>query len=128
MPDLFLDTIPYNAHATTADALCAGLPVLTCLGEAFAGRVASSMLSALDMPEMITNSLEEYEATALDWANNPTKLKKIRQKLGEKIAAGPLFGGVKYTRNLEQAFENMAHLRSEGRKPEPFSVADLTTS
>ncbi|MFK5978686.1 MAG: tetratricopeptide repeat protein [Rhizobiaceae bacterium] len=127
LPDLFLDTIPYNAHATTADALCAGLPVLTCLGEAFAGRVASSMLSALDMPEMITNSLEEYETTALDLANNPAKLKKIREKLGKKIAAGPLFDGVKYTRNLEQAFENMVHLRSEGKNPEPFSVSRLTT-
>lgn len=128
LPDLFLDTLPYNAHATTADALCAGLPVLTCLGKAFAGRVASSMLSTLDLQELITNSLEEYEATALDLATNPDKLKTIRNKLGEKLASGPLFGGVSYTRNMELAFENMVQLREEGKDPEPFAVADLITN
>lgn len=125
LPDLFLDTLPFNAHATAANALCAGLPLLTCLGETFVGRVASSMLNAIDMPEMVTNSLEEYEARALELANNPAKLKKIRNKLQKKIASGPLFDGVKYARDIELAFEHMVHHQKEGKKPEPFVVADL---
>ena len=125
LPDLFLDTLPYGAHATAADALCAGTPVLTCLGRTFAGRVASSLVTALDMPEMITNSLEEYEAKAFDLATNPAKMKKIRKKLVEKLASGSLFDGAQYTRNLELAFEHMVHLQKEDKKPEPFAVADL---
>lgn len=128
LPDLFLDTLPFNAHATAADALCAGLPILTCLGEAFAGRVAASLLTAIDIPELITTSLEEYEAKALELANNPAKLQKIRDKLSQKLAAGPLFDGAKYARDMELTFEHMIHHQKEGKKPEPFALADLATT
>ena len=79
--DLFLDTLPYNAHTTANDALWAGLPVLTCLGESFAGRVAASLLNAVGLPELITRSLEEYEALALRLAQDPVLLASLKAKL-----------------------------------------------
>src|SRR6185369_17109332 len=72
--DLFLDTLPYNAHTTASDALWAGLPVLTRIGQTFAGRVAASLLSAIDLPELVVSSLQDYEAAALRLARNPTEL------------------------------------------------------
>jgi predicted O-linked N-acetylglucosamine transferase (SPINDLY family) len=71
LADLFLDTLPCNAHTTASDALWAGLPVLTCLGETFAGRVAASLLNAVRLPELITRTAEEYEGLAIDIATNP---------------------------------------------------------
>src|SRR5262249_51576155 len=79
--DLFLDTLPYNAHTTASDALWGGLPIVTCLGETFAGRVAGSLLKAIGLPELITTSLEEYEALVLNLARDPTLLASIRRKL-----------------------------------------------
>jgi protein O-GlcNAc transferase len=83
--DLFLDTLPCNAHTTASDALWAGLPVLTCSGNTFAGRVAGSLLRAIGLPELITESLEDYERKALDLARDPQRLTALRQKL-EKTA------------------------------------------
>jgi predicted O-linked N-acetylglucosamine transferase (SPINDLY family) len=89
--DLFVDTSPYNAHTTASDALWAGLPVLTCAGEAFAGRVAASLFSAIHLPELITSTQEEYEALAIQLATNPERLRQIRQKLKDNRLTAPLF-------------------------------------
>jgi len=107
LADLFLDTLPYGAHATAADALLAGLPVLTQLGETFAGRVGASLLTAAGLPELITRSAQDYEATALALARDPARLKAIRDKLAANRASAPLFDTARFTRNLESAYEKM---------------------
>lgn len=107
--DLFLDTLPYNAHATAADALWAGLPVLTVMGEAFAGRVAASLLHAIEMPELVTNTLAEYEALALGLARDPARLASLKEKLAHNIATTPLFDADRFTRNLEAAYLKMTN-------------------
>ena len=86
-----MDTAPYNAHATASDALWAGLPVLTCLGEAFAGRVAASLLRAVDLPELIAASPAEYEDMAVNLATDTNLLDGVRQKLARGRASAPLF-------------------------------------
>jgi protein O-GlcNAc transferase len=107
LADLFLDTLPYNAHATASDALWAGLPVLTCAGETFAGRVAGSLLRAIGLPELITTSLEEYEAKALWLAQHPEEIHALKAKLTVNRETMPLFDTERYTRNLEAAYERM---------------------
>ena len=107
LADLFLDTHPYNAHATAAEALWAGLPVLTRLGASFPGRVAASLLTAAGLPELITHSPEEYESIALALARDPPRLKSLREKLAGNRATAPLFDTGRFTRNLETAFETM---------------------
>ena len=84
--DLFLDTLPYNAHTTASDALWAGLPVVTCRGRTFAGRVAASVLAAIDLPELVTESLVDYEALALKLAREPRALAEIRQRSSATVA------------------------------------------
>jgi predicted O-linked N-acetylglucosamine transferase (SPINDLY family) len=101
LADLFLDTLPYNAHTTGTDALWAGLPVLTCLGNTFAGRVGGSILSAIGLPELITNSLGEYELLALNLAEAPDLLPSIRQKLWENRLSRPLFDSGGFCRAIE---------------------------
>ena len=91
LADLFLDTLPYNAHTTASDALWAGLPVLTCIGETFAGRVAASLLNAIRLPELITTTPEAYEQMAIDLATHPEKLAAIKHKLAENRLTTPLF-------------------------------------
>ena len=81
LSDLFIDTLPYNAHATTSDALRMGLPVLTCVGNSFASRVAASLLNAVNLPELITTTQEQYESLAIQLATHPEKLKIIKDKL-----------------------------------------------
>jgi protein O-GlcNAc transferase len=105
--DLFLDTLPYNAHATATDALWAGLPVLTVMGEAFAGRVAASLLRALEMPELVTNNLAEYEALALALARDPARLASLKEKMARNIATTPLFDADRFTCDLEAAYLGM---------------------
>jgi protein O-GlcNAc transferase len=102
--DLFLDTSPYNAHATAIDALWTGLPLLTCIGSTFAGRVAASQLKAIGLDELITNSLGEYEALARNLAENPSRLSPIREKLASNRDVFPLFDTERFTRNIETAF------------------------
>jgi predicted O-linked N-acetylglucosamine transferase (SPINDLY family) len=102
--DLFLDTFPYNAGTTASDALWAGLPVLTLMGESFASRVAASLLTAIDLPELITSSQEHYEALAIELATNPIKLKAIKAKLETNRLTKPLFGTPLFTKHLEDAF------------------------
>jgi protein O-GlcNAc transferase len=101
---VFNDTLPYYAHATAADALGAGLPVLTCKGQSFAGRVAASLLDAVGLPELVTDSLDAYEAIALDLARDPAKLQAIREKLARNLATAPLFDSEGFRRDIEEAF------------------------
>ena len=109
--DLFLDTLPYNAHTSTSDALWAGLPVLTCAGETFASRVAASLLAAADVPELITRSLAEYEALGLRLARAPGELAKLRLRLSRSRDTVPLFDTPRFVRNLETAYEAMWSIR-----------------
>ena len=120
--DLFLDTLPCNAHTTASDALWAGLPVLTCSGNTFAGRVAGSLLRAIGMPELITGSLEEYERTALDLAREPRRLVALRQKLERDRYSSALFDFPKLTRNIEAAYARMWQTWLSRKAPEPFSI------
>jgi protein O-GlcNAc transferase len=105
--NLFLDTSPYNAHTTASDALWAGLPLLTQIGETFAGRVAASLVSTVGLPELITHSEEAYERAAVDLATNPARLAEIKQKLQANLLTSPLFDTQLFTQHLETAFEVM---------------------
>jgi predicted O-linked N-acetylglucosamine transferase (SPINDLY family) len=102
--DLFLDTLPYNAHASASDALWAGLPVLTCPGEAFAGRVAASLLWAIELPELIAGTAQQYEELAVELATQPQRLVDIRRKLAVQRLTAPLFDTPRYARHLEAAY------------------------
>jgi predicted O-linked N-acetylglucosamine transferase (SPINDLY family) len=104
LADLFLDTTPYNAHTTASDALWTGLPVLTCAGESFASRVAGSLLNALYLPELVTTTLAEYEATAMMLASNPEAIASIRNKLAMHKMQYPIFDSTRYARALESVF------------------------
>ena len=99
--DLFLDTMPYNAHTTGSDALWAGVPLVTCLGSTFASRVAASLLKAIGLDELITNSLEEYEALASKLAREPSFLPSVRAKLARNRDTYPLFDTARFTRHIE---------------------------
>jgi protein O-GlcNAc transferase len=105
--DLFIDTLPFNAHTTASDALWAGLPVLTCAGEALPGRVAASLLNALDLAELITATREQYRELAVRLALNPAELQRLRDKLARNRLTAPLFDTVRFTRNLESAFTSI---------------------
>jgi protein O-GlcNAc transferase len=120
--DLFLDTLPCNAHTTASDALWAGLPVLTCSGDTFAGRVAGSLLTAIGMRELVTDSLEEYEQTALALARDPQRLIALRQKLADNRGTASLFDPVKLTGNIEAAYARMWQTWLSGQKPAAFSI------
>jgi predicted O-linked N-acetylglucosamine transferase (SPINDLY family) len=123
--DLFLDTLPYNAHTTANDALWAGLPVLTRIGEAFAGRVAASVLTAVGLPELIARSQAEYEAMAIELATNPDKLAAIKAKLANNRLTTPLFDTERFTRDLERAFEAMCERHRLGLPPEDIDLAPI---
>jgi predicted O-linked N-acetylglucosamine transferase (SPINDLY family) len=116
LADLFLDTLPYNAHTTASDALWAGLPVLTLLGETFAGRVAASLLTAIDIPELITSTPEQYEALAISLAANPAALAHLRDRLARNRLTTPLFNTQRHTQHLEEAFMQI-HARYQARLP-----------
>ena len=118
--DLFLDTLPYNAHTTASDALWAGLPVVTCRGSTFAGRVAASLLGALGLPELVTASLAEYEALALRLAREPRALAALREKLERNRSA--LFDSERFCRDIERAYLRMWELHQRGEPPHSFAV------
>ena len=115
--DLFLDTLPYNAHTTTSDALWTGLPVLTLTGKSFASRVAASLLNAIGLPELITSSQEEYEALAIKLAKTPQKLADIKSKLASNRLTSPLFDTPLFTKNLEDAYIKMHERYRSGLQP-----------
>ena len=120
--DLFLDTLPYNAHTTASDSLWAGLPVLTCLGKAFPGRVAASLLRSLDLPELITYSENEYVAKAEELALNPERLRVIKNKLDTNKFSQPLFNAKLFCRSLESAFKIIFEKYSLGLETEDISL------
>jgi predicted O-linked N-acetylglucosamine transferase (SPINDLY family) len=122
---LFLDTLPYNAHTLASDALWGGCPVITCAGRAFPGRVAASLLGAVGLPEMVTDSLAGYEALAFELALNPLRLRSIREKLQANRLTTALFDSRRFTRHLESAFETMWRVHLAGESPQPFTVAPL---
>lgn len=105
--DLFLDTLPYNAHTTCSDALWMGLPVLTCTGETFASRVAGSLLTAAGCPELITYNLQDYETTALNLASDAARLQKIKEKLNNNKSNSKLFDTARFAKSLEEAYQDM---------------------
>jgi predicted O-linked N-acetylglucosamine transferase (SPINDLY family) len=122
LADLFLDTLYYNAHATAADALWAGVPVLTCSGATFASRVAGSMLHAVGLPDLVTTSVPEYETLALTLARNPGRLASLRQKLARHRDVYPLFDTARFTRHLEAAYTTMWERTRRGEPPRSFAV------
>ena len=105
--DLFLDTFPYNAGTTASDALWVGLPVLTLAGQSFASRVAASLLNAIELPELITYTQEEYESLAIELAKNPHKLESIKQNLANNRSTTALFDTPLFTKHLEIAYQEM---------------------
>lgn len=114
LADLFLDTLPCNAHTGASDALWAGLPLLTCTGNTFAGRVAGSLLHAVGLPELVTHSLAEYEALALQLAANPGRLSALRARLAANRTTASLFDTDRFRRHLEAAYLRMLDLRRGG--------------
>jgi protein O-GlcNAc transferase len=125
LADLFLDSLPYNAHATGCDALWAGVPVVTLLGRSFAGRVGASLLGAIGLPELIAHSPAEYEEIALKLARDPAALAAIKEKLGRNRMRCPLFDTTRFTRNLEAAYRTMWERHQRGEPPASFAVAEI---
>ncbi len=122
LADLFLDTLPYNAHTTASDALWVGLPLLTCSGETFAARVAGSLLRAAGLPELITHSLDEYEALALRLATQPEFLRALRTKLESARLSCPLFDTPRFTRQMENAYRAMWQTHAANEPPQAINV------
>ena len=123
--DLFLDTFPYNAGTTASDALWAGLPVLTLMGESFASRVASSLLMAIELPELITQSTAAYEALAIDLATNPARLQALKDRLASNRLTTALFDTPLFTRHLEAAFEQTIERYRANLPPEHLVIDSL---
>lgn len=123
LADLFLDTFNYNAHTTAADALWAGLPLVTKVGEGFAARVGASLLGAVGLPELITHSERAYEALALSLATDPHRLQEIKTKLAAHRATAPLFDTKRFARHLEAAYDRVYQRYLNGEAPEDLVVA-----
>jgi len=124
LADLFLDTFPCNAHTTASDALWAGLPVLTCMGESFASRVAGSLLNAIGLPELVTETQTEYEVLAIELAKNPVKLKAIKDKLEKNRLTTPLFDTPRFTKNIETAYLKMFERYHTDLPPDNIYITD----
>jgi predicted O-linked N-acetylglucosamine transferase (SPINDLY family) len=124
--DLFLDTLPYNAHTTASDALWAGLPVLTCMGESFSSRVAASLLRAIGLPELVTETQSEYEAIAIELATNPAKLQEIKDKLEKNRLTTPLFDTLRFTKNFESALIAMYERYRANLPPDHIYITDVS--
>jgi protein O-GlcNAc transferase len=120
--DLFIDTLPYNAHTTAADALWAGLPVLTCAGRTFPGRVAASLLNAIGLPELIVRTQGEYEAMAIELATNPQRLAQLREKLERSRLTTPLFDTGLFARHIEELYMQMYERCQSGLPPDHIHV------
>jgi predicted O-linked N-acetylglucosamine transferase (SPINDLY family) len=122
LADLFVDSLPHNAHTTASDALWAGLPVLTCLGTTFAGRVGASLLHAIGLPELVTRSIEDYEALALSLVRTPSLLATMKTKLALNRTTHPLFDTNRFRRHIEAAYTTMWARHQRGEPPTSFSV------
>jgi predicted O-linked N-acetylglucosamine transferase (SPINDLY family) len=121
--DLFLDTLPYNAGTTASDALWMGLPVLSCVGESFAGRMAASLLRAVGLPELITDSLEQYEELAVALAHDTPRLAALKRLLAEKRDRSALFNAACFTRYFERGLRAIHRRYLEGLAPQDTWVA-----
>jgi predicted O-linked N-acetylglucosamine transferase (SPINDLY family) len=122
LADLFVDTFAFNAHTTAAEALWAGLPVVTKVGLGFAARVAGSLLNEIGLPELITQNEKEYEALILELATNPTKLRKIKEKLATNRLTQPLFNTELYTKHLENGYQQAYQNYFDGHLPQTIIV------
>jgi protein O-GlcNAc transferase len=122
LADLFLDTTPYNAHATTSDALQMGLPVLTFKGNSFVSRVASSLINSVNLPELITTTLEQYESLAIQLAKNPKELNSIKEKLLNNLPHSPLYDTSLYVEHLESAYLKMYERLKKDLNPDHIYV------
>ncbi|WP_416678939.1 tetratricopeptide repeat protein [Candidatus Pseudothioglobus sp. Uisw_016] len=120
--DLFLDTTPYNAGTTASDALRMGLPVLTCIGKSYSARMGASILSSLNLPELITTTSKEYEALAIELATNPEKFKKLKDKLTSNLSTAPLFDTPLFTKNIESAYTTMYERHRQGLEADHIYV------
>jgi predicted O-linked N-acetylglucosamine transferase (SPINDLY family) len=122
LADLFLDTLPYNAHATASDALWAGLPIVTCRGNSLAGRVAASLLDAAGLADLVTHDLAQYEALALRLARDGAALAAIKERLAQNRATCPLFDTDRFRRHIEAAYTTMWERWQRGESPRGFAV------
>jgi len=122
LADLFLDTLPYNAHTTGSDALRVGLPILTLMGESFASRVAASLLNAVGLPELITTNQNAYESLAIELATQPNKLGTIRNKLVNNLPSSPLFNPKLFTEHLESAYQVMYQRYQDDLPPDHIKI------
>jgi protein O-GlcNAc transferase len=124
LADLFLDTLPCNAHTTASDALWAGLPVLTQIGESFAGRVAASLLNAIGLPELITTTPKAYEELAVELAANPERLSAIKSRLASNRLTTPLFDIQRFTRHIEAAYTAIYERHQANLPPDNIDVPE----
>ena len=125
--DLFLDTLPYGAHTTASDALWTGLPVLTCKGSTFAGRVAASLLQAAGLPELTTDSLDDYENLALKLARDRDALRALKETLARNRDSCALFDTARFTRHFEAALTTMRERQRDGKAPSHFAVDAISS-
>lgn len=125
LADLFIDTFPYGAHTTATHALWAGLPLLTARGETFVSRVSASNVVAAGLPELVVDSLADYEALALALARDPTRLAALREELARRRPTAPLFDNERHRRHVEQAYVEMVARHRRGEPPVNFDVAPI---
>jgi predicted O-linked N-acetylglucosamine transferase (SPINDLY family) len=123
LADLFLDTLPYNAHTTASDALWVGVPVVTCLGDTFAGRVAASLLRAVGLDELVADTPATYQAQLVRLAGDPQELARLREHLQRERLHSPLFDSESFTRDLEEAYQQMWARHQAGLPVEAFQLA-----
>src|SRR5262249_55980926 len=124
---LFLDTLPCNAHTSASDALWAGVPVLTCMGDTFAGRVAASLLHAVDLSGLVTDRLAARDALALKLATAPALLHSLRRRRAGNRAGCALFDTARFTRHIESAYTTMWEIARSGEPPRGFAVDPIET-
>lgn len=125
LADLFLDTLPYNAHTTASDALWVGLPLLTCQGRAFASRVAASLLQTLGLPELITDNYQDYQTKAIELAIQPEQLQGLKHRLAKNRLRSPLFNTRLFAHHIEAAYEAIYDRHQRGLAPEMIEIAPL---
>jgi protein O-GlcNAc transferase len=120
--DLFLDTLPYNAHTTASDALWAGLPVLTCTGRSFAARVAASLLNAVELPELVTDTLTQYEDRAIQLAQDASELAELKKGLAANRLSRSLINTKLFARHVETAYQTVCDRYRGGLAPEEIFI------
>jgi predicted O-linked N-acetylglucosamine transferase (SPINDLY family) len=125
LADLFIDTLPYNAHTTASDALCAGVPVLTCMGKSFAGKVASSLLNAIDLPELVTYNEQEYEEKAIQLATNLQVLNGFKNRISVNKTTSSLFNIGQFTGHFEAALLRMYEVYQSGEEIDHIVIQDI---